>query len=69
MSSRVLAFSLPEEMFGEIDKALASYNATTGAATTRSGYLRLIIADRVRNDARQAGRHSASRTGGSSHGR
>ncbi|ACL60237.1 hypothetical protein [Methylobacterium nodulans] len=57
MASRILAISLPEEMYREVDRAIASYNAATYTATTRSGYIRLAIADRIRRDADRVKRY------------
>lgn len=51
MTCRVLAISLPKELHAEIDRAVRDYSAATDTTTSRSGYVRLAIEDRIRRDA------------------
>lgn len=50
MSTRLSTFSAPSELLDEVDRVVAEYNSIAGVSTTRSGYIRSVLEQRIRQE-------------------
>jgi len=50
MSTRLSTFSAPSELLTEVDRVVAEYNSIAGVSTTRSGYIRSVLEQRIRQE-------------------